>query len=63
MKHKTEQLWAITFRHGSSLLLSRNKIDSPTIEKYINYIEREPGCTGLTLENGMQINRAQFATV
>jgi hypothetical protein len=34
------------------MILDKSKIFSPTIEKAIAYIEKEPGCTGVTLDDG-----------
>ena len=37
--------------------LSETQIAIPLWLKAIDHIEQEPGCTGLTLANGIEINR------
>jgi hypothetical protein len=55
---KPKNRYTITFPDERSMTLSKEKIQSPSLLKAIAYIEREPGCSGLTLENGTQINIA-----
>jgi len=55
---KPENSYTITFPGERPMTFPKREIQSPTLIKAIAYIEREPGCTGLTLENGTQINIA-----
>ncbi|MES9843218.1 MAG: hypothetical protein ABW131_01115 [Candidatus Sedimenticola sp. 6PFRAG5] len=55
---KPNNRYTITFPGECPMTLPKEKIQSPTLLKAIAYIEREPGCSGLTLENGTQINIA-----
>ena len=55
---KPNNRYTITFPGESAMTFTKEKIQSPTLLKAIAYIEREPGCSGLTLENGTQINLA-----
>ncbi len=56
---KLENHYTITFTGEQPMTFPKAKIHSPTLIKAIDYIEHESGCTGLTLENGTQINIAR----
>jgi hypothetical protein len=53
---RSENHYTITFSGEQPMTFPQEKIQSPTLIKAIDYIEHEPGCTGLTLDNGTQIN-------
>jgi hypothetical protein len=55
---KPENRYTITFPGERPMTFTKEKIQSPTLLNAIAYIEREPGCSGLTLENGTQIDIA-----
>jgi hypothetical protein len=55
---KPKNRYTITFQGERPMTLPKEKIQSPTLLKAIAHIERELGCSGLTLENGIQINIA-----
>jgi hypothetical protein len=56
---RPENHYTITFSGEQPMTFPKEKIQSPTLIKAIDYIERESGCTGLTLDNGTQINIAK----
>jgi hypothetical protein len=56
---QAENHYTITFSGEQPMTFPKAQIHSPTLIKAIDYIEHEPGCTGLTLENGTQINIAK----
>lgn len=53
-----EHTYTITFPGEQPMTLPRGQIQSPTLLKAIAYIEQEPACSGLTLDNGIEINIA-----
>ena len=54
---QAEALYRIRFPDGTCLTASKAQIAIPLWLKAIDHIEQEPGCTGLTLVNGIEINR------
>lgn len=56
---RPENHYTITFSGQQPMTFPRSQIQSPTLIKAIDYIEREPCCTGLTLDNGTQIDIAK----
>ncbi len=50
--------YTITFPGERPMTTTKAQIQSPTLLKAIAHIEREPGCTGLTLANGIHIDIA-----
>jgi len=49
--------YQITFKSGETMNVSKNDVTSETINNAIAYIENEPGATGVTLENGIRVNK------
>lgn len=52
---KAAKTYKITFNSDQPMTFARAQIHSPTIIKAIDYIEREPGCTGVALTCGTKI--------
>ncbi len=50
--------YKITFAGEQPMTMAKAEINSPTILKAIGYIESETGCSGLTLQNGIKIEKA-----
>lgn len=55
---KPKNRYTITFPGERPMTFPKKKIQSPTLLNAIAHIEREPGCCGLTLDNGIEINIA-----
>ena len=49
--------WKISFRGGETMIMTEDKIDSPTIKRAIRTIQQTFACCGLTLMNGIQVER------
>jgi len=53
-----EPRYTITFPGKQPMTLLQGQIQSPTLLRAIAYIEQEPACTGVALDNGIEINIA-----
>ena len=53
--------YLIKFANGFSILVRKSNVTAPSLRKAIEYIESEPGCSGLTLDNGIAINKVKWA--
>lgn len=63
MKKRTpQQAWKITFFGGEEMILTEDKIHSPTIQHHIEAIKNTFACHGVTLTNGIQIEKASGET-
>lgn len=49
--------YVIKFASGECVVAEKKKVLSSSLRKAIEYIESEPGCSGVNLENGIVIKR------
>lgn len=49
--------YVIKFASGESVVAEKKKVLSASLREAIEYIESEPGCCGVNLDNGIVIKR------
>lgn len=49
--------YVIKVASGETFVVEKKKVLSSSLRKAIEYIESEPGCSGVNLENGIVVKR------